>query len=367
MSGTTHGSPHGGHGRHRRDHDTAMWTPVTMPTQDRPGRHARPEPLGPPGRGTSLNGTLPESSVSPTPSRGPLTEPQPQGPPPDDEPTQPQALQPLPPDPLSPEHGAGLGKFDLGTVPASVTPPTSWRRAALFTVFASAGVLVTLVFVSTSLMEPQRDAGHIDALPGVGKALPYTSGADPATNAHGAKAPEAGTSGLTSGASGSPSDPAGISDGGIAVITGTGDDASSGRRSGRASGTAGPTVSSVTTSYPAPTTVVVTGPPRLAQNSYPSPEKMNSATGDYFQAAATDPQQASAMTGGSLREEGASGIRQRYPDARSIQVRRIKSDPSRGTTTNAVTIHKTDGSTTNETRTLEFGQGDNPEIVADHS
>ncbi len=38
----------------------------------------------------------------------------------------------------------GLRKFDLGNVPASVTPPRSWRRAAWFAVGTSAAVVLGL-------------------------------------------------------------------------------------------------------------------------------------------------------------------------------------------------------------------------------
>src|SRR5262245_59548443 len=42
----------------------------------------------------------------------------------------------------------GLRTFDLGNVPASVTPPRSWRRAAWFAVGTSAAVVLGLIVVA---------------------------------------------------------------------------------------------------------------------------------------------------------------------------------------------------------------------------
>ncbi|NUT47951.1 MAG: hypothetical protein HOV94_11670, partial [Saccharothrix sp.] len=61
-------------------------------------------------------------------------------------PRDPAAARPLPPppDPLADTDAVGLRKFNIGLVPASVTPPRTWRLAAWFAVLSSAGVLVGL-------------------------------------------------------------------------------------------------------------------------------------------------------------------------------------------------------------------------------
>ncbi|MEO6086714.1 MAG: hypothetical protein ABIQ18_26730, partial [Umezawaea sp.] len=48
------------------------------------------------------------------------------------------------PDPLVDTEGSGLRTFNIGLVPASVTPPRTWKRAAWFAVVSSAGVLIGL-------------------------------------------------------------------------------------------------------------------------------------------------------------------------------------------------------------------------------
>src|SRR4051812_33219903 len=48
------------------------------------------------------------------------------------------------PDPLVDIECSGLRKFNIGLVPASVTPPRTWKRAAWFAVASSLGVLIGL-------------------------------------------------------------------------------------------------------------------------------------------------------------------------------------------------------------------------------
>src|SRR5205085_12640098 len=61
--------------------------------------------------------------------------------------------------------------FNIGLVPASVTPPRSWRHAAWFAVLSSAAVLVGLM-VAAALVGPSRSNSRIDALPGYPSYLP---------------------------------------------------------------------------------------------------------------------------------------------------------------------------------------------------
>lgn len=80
----------------------------------------------------------------------------------------------------------GLQMFRLGTIPASVTPPRSWRRAAWFTVLASVAALVGLVVAGALLVGPSREHGRISAFPyipdGPPRAtIPDTTTSSPAT------------------------------------------------------------------------------------------------------------------------------------------------------------------------------------------
>ena len=51
--------------------------------------------------------------------------------------------------------------FNLGTIPASVTPPRTWRRAAWFTIVASAAALLGLLAVGAVLVGPARPADDV--------------------------------------------------------------------------------------------------------------------------------------------------------------------------------------------------------------
>src|SRR5439155_20385490 len=60
----------------------------------------------------------------------------------------------------------GLRKFNLGTIPASVTPPGTWRRAAWFAVGTAVFVVLALGFAAFRLVGNPRRTQVIDALPG---------------------------------------------------------------------------------------------------------------------------------------------------------------------------------------------------------
>lgn len=73
------------------------------------------------------------------------------------------ADQQLPSAPLTgSEPAEGLQKFDLGMTPASVTPPPTWRRAAWFTVIASAAALGGLILASSLLVDYSRSSRGLD-------------------------------------------------------------------------------------------------------------------------------------------------------------------------------------------------------------
>jgi hypothetical protein len=70
-----------------------------------------------------------------------------------------------PADPLTDSGTVGLRMFNLGTIPASVTPPRSWRRAAWFTVAASVAALAGLLAVAAVMVGPAQHGGKPNALP----------------------------------------------------------------------------------------------------------------------------------------------------------------------------------------------------------
>ncbi|MBE9375076.1 hypothetical protein IQ251_11550 [Saccharopolyspora sp. HNM0983] len=72
------------------------------------------------------------------------------------------------PDPLTDTFPAGgLHKFDLGMVPASVTPPRTWRHAAWFAITTSAAALGGLVLAGSLLVNsPVRlDGQQLPSMP----------------------------------------------------------------------------------------------------------------------------------------------------------------------------------------------------------
>jgi hypothetical protein len=58
----------------------------------------------------------------------------------------------------------GLRKFNIGTVPASVTPPSTWRQAAGFSVAASAAALAGLVLLSAAVAGTSEHSDGSDAV-----------------------------------------------------------------------------------------------------------------------------------------------------------------------------------------------------------
>ncbi|GGM58810.1 hypothetical protein GCM10012275_32490 [Longimycelium tulufanense] len=74
-------------------------------------------------------------------------------------------------------ESAGLRSFDLGTVPASVTPPRSWRRAAWFSVSASCAVLAALTAIGSTVV-PTRSHQRLEGMPGYPSAFPFPSHPD---------------------------------------------------------------------------------------------------------------------------------------------------------------------------------------------
>lgn len=89
----------------------------------------------------------------------------------------------------------GLYKFDLGMVPASVTPPPSWRRAAWFAVASSAATLGGLMFATAAMMGSNTTSIQGLELPSMPRGgeyppLPATGNHVPTTESTGAVALE---------------------------------------------------------------------------------------------------------------------------------------------------------------------------------
>jgi hypothetical protein len=377
-------------GRHRRG-GAGAWTPTVPPPSRRD--HSRHEIYDPPVRGAlplpaataaaavsggpgfpASNGELPVQRVParPEPARLPRREmalPQRQAVvlPPAAEPVSPApairrtkvTLTPAAPSRFDDDtriHLAapvdGLGTFDLGSVPASVTPPKTWRKAAWFAAVSSGGVVVSLLFAGTLLVgKPDIDQATQGWPPGYQGGSPLISGEQDAGVATG------GTSSARKPSDGSrstepttpPSDAHTRNDGGMNPPA-----APPQTTAGPSTtGTAAPPANPVPPKPPyTPPSRETTPPPWYSQPQ--NPKTMGDNTETFFNSVPTDPAAASAVTTGELHDQGPQALKQRYADVAYFQVKNISIDQNRDVTVSTVQITHKDGTQTVEQQTLTF-------------
>lgn len=281
-------------GRHRHSHGT--WTPEV--THAHPPSHARPDPVPPP---TAAETTVP-----------------------------------------------GLRKFDLGTIPASVTPPKTWRKAAWFAIGASLAVVFGLAFAAAALVGRPKNTETIDALPGVPSAPMYLDASD---------APQIATQRPTTRRSAERST---VVPGHSQSIRGTAGGPATSSSSVRPSA---PQTSSSVAPPPYTPPVRETTPKRaLATND---PKQIGDRTEAFYNQITSNPGAAFQMTTGEMRGQGEQAFRERYADIKRIEVRRISIDPNQGTTVSEVKVTKADGTTFTERRRLKFTSGRDPKISSE--
>ncbi|WP_157162890.1 hypothetical protein [Actinoalloteichus spitiensis] len=245
----------------------------------------------------------------------------------------------------------GLQKFDLGLVPASVTPPRTWRRAAWFTGIATAAALTGLVGMSVALFSP-RPEFSIDSLPAVptGQPMPrleLVPGPDRQTfpspptavvdqsEHEGSASSHRGEGIRTEG----PDDEAGGGQAeGAEESPGTPDE-------GAGSSGADPEVSTL-----GPTTTAA----RPEQASGVTTDEYKHQTVAFLDSVVHDLPAAYALLGGRLRAAGLPALRDRYEDVRDISIEHILIDPANATTLSTLVVTRPDGSQTKEYRQLRF-------------
>jgi hypothetical protein len=242
---------------------------------------------------------------------------------------------------------AGLRTFDLGIVPASVTPPRSWRKAAWFAVGTSAAVVCGLAVAAVRLVGSPPSSDTIDALPAfptqelgtlpVDEPRPSdrtsTSRPSSSTSAEPSSRPDTAHR---------PQDPSAP-----AATTGQEEDA---------------TTEPTTTTEPAPPTRTTVGPEPLTPTN---PQAMGDRTEQYFALVTEDPQAANDMCTGDMAREGPQGIEDRYEGVDHVEVQDITIDRNQATTTSTVKIVREDGTESVEQRQLTFTWGGNPKISED--
>ncbi|MET9631781.1 hypothetical protein ABZX92_30385 [Lentzea sp. NPDC006480] len=226
----------------------------------------------------------------------------------------------------------GLRKFNIGLVPASVTPPRTWKRAAWFAVISSVLVLVGLSVAAAKLV---GGGGAVETvgLPGYPSDVPLISALP--------------TGGTSPSATGTKPSTAGTGNG--AAVPGTGSSAP---------GSSGPAVSTTPagTAPPVITTVPVSQAPVVDGS------KIAQQTEHFYREMATNADTALAMTTDTVRTNAGALLEGRLADISLIEVKEIVVDPGKGLTVSLLQVTKKDGSVSTEKRELSFTLGDLPLI-----
>ncbi|MEU4740518.1 hypothetical protein AB0G02_08615 [Actinosynnema sp. NPDC023658] len=242
---------------------------------------------------------------------------------------------PRPEDPLVDTDAVGLRKFNIGLVPASVTPPRTWKRAAWFSVLSSAGVLVGLAVAAANLVGSNNPAERI-GLPGYPTDVPLLTGF--------ATTPPPSTT--------PPTDrvPAAAVANGLVAATGARSPGVGGIPAQRAGDQPAPDTSAHVTTVPADTRPVVDAD-AIAVNTELFYEEVTGNSGT-----------ALTLLSEAFRATGEALLHQEFADVSLIEVREISVDPTRGVTVSTLQLTHKDGSRTTQKRELVFTTGGVPRI-----
>jgi hypothetical protein len=228
----------------------------------------------------------------------------------------------------------GLRMFNLGTIPASVTPPRSWRRAAWFTIVASAAALLGLLAVGTVLVAPARSIGRTVALPVFPSGVPL--------------APIGGASGVRP----------------VSVRLST-SVADMGRTVRVAPRRSVPADVGVPASAPDP--AIATLPPgtSVSGGGEPviDPTKLIKQTKTFFAEVTSNAQAAADLTDQTVHDDALALIRQKYGDVSAIQIQSISLDPNNGLTVSMLRVVNKDGTASTQQTTLRFTLTGDPKIT----
>jgi hypothetical protein len=236
-------------------------------------------------------------------------------------------------DPLSDTGSVGLRMFDLGTIPASVTPPRTWRRAAWFTIVASAAALLGLLAVGAMLVGPMRAANQFDAVP------IFPSGAPLAAIGGSHRARPVSTSVL----------PATSSLLNLDATTRL----MPRRHASRPSTLTAPVVATL----PVGVTTVPGGEPVI------DPTRLIKQTQTFFAEVTSNAKAAADLTDRTVRDDALALIHRKYGDIATIQIQSITLDPTDGLTVSLLRVVAKDGTTTTERTTLHFTLTTDPKIT----
>jgi hypothetical protein len=234
---------------------------------------------------------------------------------------------------LSDTGSVGLRMFDLGTIPASVTPPRTWRRAAWFTIVASAAALLGLLAVGAMLVGPMRATDRFDAMP------IFPSGA-----------PLAAIGGSRSarpvGASVRPTTSSVVNLGDTTRLIPR-------HHAGRPTTPTAPVVATL----PVAVATVPVGEPVI------DPTRLIKQTQTFFAEVTSNAQAAADLTDRTVRDDALALIHRKYGDISTIQIQSITLDPTDGVTVSLLRVVAKDGTTTTERTTLRFTLTADPKIT----
>jgi len=303
-----------GQGKHRLDDSAAMWLPMGGELDHVAATHSRP--MVAPGDFPAQRG-------------------------------RPQA------DPLA--DTGGLRKFNIGLVPASVTPPRTWKRAAWFAVLSSAGVLVGLAIAAAKLVGNTGPVERI-GMPGYPQDVPLITGlptreSRPPSSSAPVPTTKLGAGGQTGGDLPSSDEPPGDQP--------SGEQPPSGGAAG--STTSGPGTNTSRTTPPPP--AVTTVPNR--ETPVVDGTAIASRTEKFYEELATNADTAMAMATDTFRSTSEAVLEQRFADVTLIEVKAISVDPAKGITISLLQVTKKDGTTSTERRELTFTTVGDPLINAE--
>ncbi len=242
----------------------------------------------------------------------------------------------------------GLHKFNLGMVPASVTPPRTWRQAAWFAIASSAAALGGLMFATTWLADGSSPIEGLD-LPGMprGRLYPSVPASDPYYLTGEPTRPEAvrmtgSVQMLPTVLNGEPSPPSTFAVGGV-----------------------DPDVPGSPTASSAPTSTTPTPAFEDQQLLLFADTNAIKRCGDEYYAAIGrgDLRSAYSLTTGPLRAEGYEAFAARYSHARSVEVVDVHVTPD--STVHTLRLTKADGKVQTERHELRYTLADEPLIISD--
>ncbi|MCX2734174.1 hypothetical protein OOZ19_28350 [Saccharopolyspora sp. NFXS83] len=262
----------------------------------------------------------------------------------------------------------GLHKFDLGMVPASVTPPRSSRRAAWFAVASSGAAFGGLLLVATALVGPTTSIEGLQ-LPGMPRATHFPAPAperviagppslsEPSPTSAPGHLPQRGGAPLPPPFPHLPPAPADLP--AAAAAPPPEASAASAPAPEQSGAAAPPPEHSSTAAAPSPSITY-----RGELLTLTDPRTVAARSGNYFAAVrGGDLQAAYAMTTGRLRDGGFAAFAAPYRDAASIEVLGVSASSSSTVTTLRIT--RADGEVSQQQRRLRFTSGYDPRIYAD--